>query len=492
MAGTASSVTVIRSDDVGIPHRSLLAAIASSPVLWGGAFAWLFYASVPFLPVGRESLQRYFCSHPLEYALVGLSCIGFAILAQRLFNLHGERRSIAATSLPQGLDDNDLAARIDAVEQIVKQAPRYRSTMLYQRLRETCGYLKGAHSSSGLESHLKHLSETAADRLHDSYSLLLTINWAVPIIGFLGTVIGITLAIANVTPEQLDTSLNSVTGGLAVAFDTTTVAMSFSLVLVFAYDWMKRSEQRILSTVDDIALRSVLPFFASTAEESDPLLRAQADAARQLIEQTDVLVHEQTRLWRDSVDGLRERWNETLVDQQQQLAAGLNSGVEATLGEHSAQLHQMRQEFVSAFDRVSEHFTRALEQDRQARDERESIGQQRFEETWGRVRDDLQSVVRSHDAHTENVVDGLTERLQQWQSSLEQSSETVESQLQKLQELTDSMLRLADQEQQLIRVERQLSENLDAVQAAETFEQTLHNLTAAVHLLTARAKPRAA
>ncbi|MEI2659369.1 MAG: MotA/TolQ/ExbB proton channel family protein [Bifidobacterium adolescentis] len=51
--------------------------------------------------------------------------------------------------------------------------------------------------------------------------LIRTITWAVPILGFLGTVIGITMAIANITPDQLESSLGEVTAGLAVAFDTT-------------------------------------------------------------------------------------------------------------------------------------------------------------------------------------------------------------------------------------------------------------------------------
>ncbi|MEZ6065507.1 MAG: MotA/TolQ/ExbB proton channel family protein [Planctomycetaceae bacterium] len=89
------------------------------------------------------------------------------------------------------------------------------------------------------------------DRTHDSYSLLQTITWAVPIVGFLGTVMGITLAIANVTPEQLDTSLPEVTGGLAVAFDTTAVALSESILLVFGYFYVKRSELRLLGDIEE-------------------------------------------------------------------------------------------------------------------------------------------------------------------------------------------------------------------------------------------------
>lgn len=470
--------------------QSLGAAISQSPLLWGGALTGAFYAAIPALPFGQDKLQRYFCGHPLEYALVGLFFVGLAILSRRFINLKHERAALAAGALPDVLWIGDSAENLNALEKRLDDAPpRQQDTVLLRRLRDACGYLRGSHSATGLESHLKYLSETAADRLHDSYSLLLTINWAVPIIGFLGTVIGITLAIANVTG---DTSVDNVTSGLAVAFDTTAVSLSLSLVLVFVYDRIKRSEQQVLWAVDDIALQDVLPLFASSLAESDPLQQAQADAAKLLIDRTETLVREQTEFWQESVDGLRERWSETLVDQQQHLTAGLNSGVATTLNDHSAQLRNVRQDFLSAFEQAAERFTNALAADRESREEREASSQQQFEHIWQRVSDDLEAVIRSHDAHTEDVIDGLMERLKIWQAGLERNTQSIESQMERLQALTESLLKLADQEEQLVRVERQLSENLDSVRAAETFDQTLHNLTAAVHLLTARAKPKAA
>lgn len=503
MASDVTSGSTIRATDPPAGHapsgRSAAdrpwgwARLAASPVLWGGGLTFAFYAAIPVLPIGRSALQRYFCSHPLEYALVGLFFIGLAILTGRLLRLRREQAALSSHQLPATGTDVDLLAMVDTLEASLATAPSsLRETILHRRLRDACGYLRNSRSSAGLESHLKHLADVSADRLYDSYSLLLTINWAVPIIGFLGTVIGITLAIANVTPEQLDTSLNSVTGGLAVAFDTTTVAMSFSLVLVFAYDWIKRSEHRVLATVDDMALCELLPLFAAEQAASDPLVQAQADAARQLVDRTELLVQQQTQLWRESVDGLRERWTETLAEQQLSLSTSLEAGVESTLGDHAEQLRDVRQDFLSAFEQAAERFATALEQDRHLREDRDATAQQQFEQTWQRVNDDLAAVIRCHDAHAEDLVDRLTETVGRWQSGLERTTQAVDAQLERLQQLAETLLRLADQEQQLVRVERQLSENLETVQAAETFEQTLHNLTAAVHLLTARAKPRAA
>ena len=52
--------------------------------------------------------------------------------------------------------------------------------------------------------------------------------------------------------------------------------------------------------------------------------------------------------------------------------------------------------------------------------------------------------------------------------------------------------RLAGQEAELIRLEDRLANNLQTVRVAESIEETMHSLNAAVHLLTARTNLKAA
>ncbi|MGE0377153.1 MAG: MotA/TolQ/ExbB proton channel family protein [Planctomycetaceae bacterium] len=478
-------------------RRTAWKLVVFSPVLWGLAATWGFYQSIPHLPRYREVAQRYFCGHQLEYVLVGLFCIGMAILLGRLVTFARERRALAMNVL-EGLSNSgplerDWAAQITALDNTLRALPaRYRDTAIMTRCRDASNFVKTRQSVRGLEEHLKYLADDAVERLYDSYSLLLTINWAVPIIGFLGTVVGITLAIANVTPEQLDTSLDNVTGGLGVAFDTTTVALSFSLVLVFTYDWVKRSEQRLLGRIEQFSLQQLLPLFLLEDDAADPVQRAQADAAKQLLDRTELLIHDQTALWRDSMEGLRERWSATIDTQQQVLTTNLNLGVESTLTEHAGQLIQVRREFLGAFEAAASQFQHALTNDAARRDRQEAQSQEKQQELWTQIQNGLQDVVRSYDAHTEDLLDGFSERMQQWQTAMEHSSQSMEVQLQKMADLTGQLAHLCEQGEQLTHLERQLAENLGAVRAAETFEETLHNLTAAVHLLTARARPKAA
>ena len=58
-------------------------------------------------------------------------------------------------------------------------------------------------SPDTLDEEIKYLSDIDAAHAAQSYGLIKIIIWAIPILGFLGTVIGITIAIASLQPEQI-------------------------------------------------------------------------------------------------------------------------------------------------------------------------------------------------------------------------------------------------------------------------------------------------
>ena len=208
------------------PARPIAETFAA-PIVLGGLFTTAFYGVIAALPPEWTFLRRYFCSHPLEYATAGLFFIAMGTLLLKFVRLRMERsefRSPLTSDLIAGLDQNTFQHRLAEI------APARRSTWLVRRLADATAFVRSRGTASGLEDHLRYLGELAGDQLHRSYAFVRTITWAVPILGFLGTVIGITMAIANVTPEQLDTSLGTVTGGLAVAFDTTALALALSIV----------------------------------------------------------------------------------------------------------------------------------------------------------------------------------------------------------------------------------------------------------------------
>lgn len=470
----------------------------------GGLLAWslglgltvAFYAALPYVPYNQAELQRYFTAHWIEYATTGLFFIGMCTLAVKLRHSPTERAALNGDLLDGLTVDHSLNSgeRARALETHLRLvARRCSESQLVRRLQNVCDYVRVRRNADGLEGHLNYLAEIASGRLHDSYALIRTITWAIPILGFLGTVIGITMAIANVTPDQLSSSLNEVTAGLAVAFDTTALSLGLSMVLVFATFLVERIEQQSLDAVEDLTLRHMLAYFPGDAEQpASPWLVAEQQAAEQLLARTDAAITHQTGLWQSALEELRGRWTDTLQREQGSLEQSLRQGVAQTLDSHSEQLDGLRQEIVAAYaataERIQQHWS-TLESavaERRAVELKELLTELRQQqEQSGR-----QAAEQSQQLGS--AVETLVSAIGAWQIRLEEATFATERQMGALDRQGEVLLQLRGSEDDLVRVERQLAENLQTVRTVDTLQETVLNLNAAVNLLAARGMSRAA
>ncbi len=419
---------------------SMLAGILSSPLLWGAGLTFGFYQLISILPIHRELATRYFCSHPLEYVTSALFFLGIAILGIKAVGVLRERKAfrISLTDSDLSSESSDLSSQISKIEERLALIPSHLvQTHLVERIQDIVDYVRSKGSAEGLEQHVRYLAELASDRVHRSYAFVRTVAWAVPILGFLGTVMGITIAIANVTPEQLDSSLSTVTGGLAVAFDTTALALTLSLVLAFGWFVVERSEQQVLASVEELAVKQIPILFPPPAAGGSPLANAEADAAHNLIERTESLIRWQTEIWQDALESLRKRWVETLDHQQQAFVHALDQGMSLTLENHSSQLESVREEFLQGYRAVSRKVGSTL---------------------------------------------GELSHIQAGQQSM------FDRQFAELQRHGELILKFVSQEERLLQVQERLDENLQTIRNSDTFEETLQSLGAAINLLTARTK----
>ncbi len=453
-------------------HSNWLAAAGMSPWLWGGALTVGFYQLIPYMPMNREFLERYFCSHPIEYATAGLFFLGLSMLGLKLLHLGSEKAALEAepldgADLPRGTAAEETAEHL---ERHLKTLPRHwRNSHFVRRIADACAYVRGRGSAEGLEDHLKYLADQAFDRADDSLGFVRTINWAIPILGFLGTVMGITLAIANVAgnPEQLTSSLSAVTAGLAVAFDTTALSLSLSLVLVFFQHVVSRSEKRILDRVEDFACRRLMFLFPVAADGGSlspaPLADAQQLAAQKLLEQTEAVLRRQMDLWQHSLESLRSRWTTALSQHQEKLTSSLEEGMALTFSHHAEQLAELRDGFAAAFQQFTRH-----------------------------VQEQITEAQAQQSEHMSELIDTLAEKTTDWQNRLAETTGAVMEQTDELRQQKELLAGIVAGEAELVRLQARLAENLEGVRTAEAFEQTLHSLSAAVHVLTARTRPSAA
>ena len=474
----------------------LLRQALTSPFLWGGLATYGFYQLIPRLPMHRELAERYFCGHPLEYVQTAMFFVGMALLASRMLRLRRERVALAdcrlETSQPVGGEEIDVCGALDAA---VRRLPaRLHDTQIARRLTDLSAYLRHRQAGGGAEEQMRYLDQTAADRVHESYSLLQTINWAVPIIGFLGTVMGITLAIANLNVDsgQLDDELNRVTAAQAVTDDAPALDLSDVIKIAIGYFFVKKSEGSVLNEVEEFGQRNILPLVPGSHTGGNPLLEAESEAARKLIDRTEALIEGQTQMWQESVESLRTRWTGTLKEQQNQLSGALTTGTRQTLSDHAAQLAALRQQLAGTLGEIATELSRQMEQSSRVRHEQDATLTRRMETFAEELSQSLVRAQASADARNENMITAMTEQLAGWQQQLKQATGAVEAQLEGLTAQTQALTDLVEQEGGIAVLQTRLTENLEALRTAETFEQTMHSLSAAVHMLTVHARPKAA
>ncbi len=473
----------------------------TSPWFWAAGATWIFYQFLPHSPVFEELLVRYFCSHPLEYILAGLFFTGLTIIVIKSVLMIFERNSFRA--VPDfGIDEprDEMCENVATFEAKVRSAGGVLShTYWGRRLHHLLAFFKGRNSSEGLTDHLTYLSEASTDRMHSSHALLQTVIWSIPIIGFLGTVMGITLAIANVTPDQLDTSLNEVTGGLAIAFDTTALALSLSLILGFASLFAKRSEEVLLAEIDERCRLEVHRCFPLNNNSSAVFLDAEAKAAETLIFQTNALISKQTGVWTDAVQSIRKEWSSTIEQQRQELVNTLVTGTDMTLSDHARQLSEFREQFLQAQSDVTDRLAAELnrmELERQNSEQQLTSSLDRFAT---KIDESASRHVEQQTSSTREILGEFAGRVEHWQAQFEswqqqfgQLTEALLNQTDAVHGQSMQLAKIVESEDTLVRLQRNLDHNLDTLRTSGSFEETLHHLTAAVHLLTARTRREAA
>ncbi|MEE2691247.1 MAG: MotA/TolQ/ExbB proton channel family protein [Pseudomonadota bacterium] len=98
--------------------------------------------------------------------------------------------------------------------------------------------------------------ELIAHRVDLRYQVLRYLSWAIPTVGFIGTVVGIASALGLVDPENMEIRL--VTGSLAVAFDTTVIALLWSAIIVLLLNLVQKEEELAVNRAGAYCLKNLI------------------------------------------------------------------------------------------------------------------------------------------------------------------------------------------------------------------------------------------
>lgn len=177
---------------------------------------------------------------------------GFIILGHKLLQVRQERslfrHDLMRLQPGERIIPEDALDRHKELRTAVDREPRWQARLLPECMLAALHRFHSTNSIQDAANAVKERAELAADQLDSSLSLVRYIAWAIPAIGFIGTVRGIGLALAF-AEDALKGDITPVIEALGLAFNSTLVALILSMGLMYIMHVVQsRQEAFIIDT----------------------------------------------------------------------------------------------------------------------------------------------------------------------------------------------------------------------------------------------------
>jgi len=261
---TGAGVTDVRLSWTGA------AALAATALFYVGLVHPL--ADTPFGEIFGERGR-------VPYAIAFFSWWAAIILAVKYRGLLRQRAALDHDLLPARVGETIAPETAGAFVEHLDGLPHgARRSLVGQRVRRALEHFALRADAREVETQLAARAQADADAVESSYTLVRVFIWAVPILGFIGTVIGIGASVggfsesvgAAVDLAVMKNAIGEVTTGLAVAFDTTLLALVMSILIMFPASALQKAEEDLLAEVEEYCDVHLLPRLVDARREGRP------------------------------------------------------------------------------------------------------------------------------------------------------------------------------------------------------------------------------
>lgn len=237
----------------GLASGGSLSGGKFSSLILGLLFSAIFYAVLGLLRLhtsGGIAVEMFFPGGAEERTYIPAITVLLAMTALGRLAVKRSKLSMqkyALSHLPQNLPGSDLYTRLaeiyDSPEDFLAPA------MLLQQhqAQQTMSRLEAFEFVENSFNDLEKESET-------SFLPVSTLIWAVPVLGFIGTVLGLARAVGNFgtllnsgSSGGFEAVLPQITGGLATSFETTLIALVLALILQILSSAVNHAEARFIA-----------------------------------------------------------------------------------------------------------------------------------------------------------------------------------------------------------------------------------------------------
>lgn len=261
-AATASAAAFSASADtnVSVLIHAIVGVVGTAAfyaLLWPIAYSGGKQTYLGRLFIGASSMSA---GGWVPIAEVFLFFWAVGMLVQKWLKIRRQQQGLLYDVLPMELGETINLGNLDRFVSHIRSLPKEAAgNFLVTRCLRGLEHFRVRKSAPDTATMLSSQSDIDASNVDSSYTMFHVFIWAIPILGFLGTVIGVSAAVGGFTGTlesssdigALKEGLKSITSGLGTAFDTTLVALSMAMILTFPVSGLQKYEGDILGQIDE-------------------------------------------------------------------------------------------------------------------------------------------------------------------------------------------------------------------------------------------------
>lgn len=235
----------------------LIATVAVGGAVYGAAYLmrnWTLGKGAEAIEVG-PTLWYYltdFSGIPIPITILSIWCLAF--LAIKALKIRAQRASLSVHFVPEDsafvLTDATADAVIDAIDRSADQPMRF---LFLARCRNVLRMMRNLGRVSDVDEAFASRADQDDLGTDSGYTILRGFIWAIPVLGFIGTVVGLTQSMgrfgetlaASKEIDEITENLTGVLSGLNTAFITTAEALIAVIVIQVLQTLVRRADERL-------------------------------------------------------------------------------------------------------------------------------------------------------------------------------------------------------------------------------------------------------
>ena len=433
-----------------------------------------FFVVVPFEDLGPSGQYVYDLVRnrgPIQYAELFMFWMVIAHIFMKLRIIKSQLGVLAVGPVEHGLDLGHDETVFD-LRKKVRKMPEFSWSILLNRIDRAFSLWLGTKDVERVGTWAMAESEREAISSDASFMRTSLLVASIPILGFIGTVLGLGSAISGFSKfleqgsslemSQITASLQEVTGGLGTAFDTTLLALVLSILAQFPLASVQRREENLIVEVENYVDDNIVCRFPPQDQlpmEMEAIEDAIDAAFRRYIPDPDRYDEVFTRAIERAGGVVEERFT-SLANNYEAALQDLTLRLSTSLSSVGETMEVAIRNMVTDFKQQDDSMVQT----------RRTIG----EEEGERIRAMMSSVASEYSRSAEAL-----------QSTTREAAESSLGAAKNLAGQMQEVSRMSAQIQDLLHIEQSLEKSLAGIANADEFRKTLSDLRQ--HLATTEA-----